>query len=1348
MVVISHLVQDRQAGSQAARQPGRQKGREGVPKCCALGRSFFDAVDRDGDGTLTRSELAEAFRRLDVDVSDTDMDKVLASIDIDGGGNLDYIELRRWLTNRGHEMEENGLYEGCTIRVDGLGSDLSEHHALVEVFSCFGEIVACDVVVPDQHEADHTAWALVTFALSQAADLAKMFSADMPPVASMPSAALESMTTHLPDGPLKLEGFLELLATSSWLHIRGLNRKQACHTEGRLAQVVQRHEQHLQSDADEKVQAEVHPRHKDPIHVPAYNILRTKSRGGAKGTMLEHRPPYAAFPQEARERETRRLEQRIQEREETVKLLREWGQGTPAEIEAEVEANQRENAADMQMVRKMAESAKGDEQAVWTMAISKVRSMARERRQLEYAGSKHSSSASVTNGGPSSAVSHISGFSLLHMQNQHDKARRAKARKQKRAELEARRLAVDMKLNIARGKTPSTQRTVQVSEEQDKELQRLVKLQAAKRLQKQQASLVAASAEDSDEESQSERLRLPTIAPERVVPQVLDRWSARLPRAAVANMPPIRSEPLTPGTQKRLRFLDWQRAKQAKKSRALDGAGVSPRVVALHKQVDDAKSALAAKDYVRAAALVDAAIEKYPKLQSLYALRARVDSQAGQEPHKAPNSSRHDLLAGALHNAEVAVTIAPANADTHRRRAESQRMLGDGHAIGALKSTDAALLIEPGDARQNREFRKRLAEVKRDRAFRGSTPQESFRAKQSFPTPADTTAVQPIPPSWPEPPRGPRPARAPMASQCNHWDAIGLIDLMKPQDRLRAVILYALRPRSQGYVPGASVEEQEDYEEIIKKLEQTRAASFATVEDDLDFLRASLRRAGVGEDDVTAVLAWARPSNPDDDLRKGDEMGCTDRVVGVLKACCPVPTHEDWSAVLQKLHSHRWLIRVLHKSLASRSATTLWTVDLETWSDFVLESGALQHEATHATLCTESENRRVEIEKEVHITERDAPSEIEFSATQQQGEEQRRRRKEEKKLVLDQQLSAERIYLRAMQDSRDASSLLEALNDDYLVIAGSPPRTPGYATRSRAQGLAEVTLGGGGLGLGCFCAALLRLARESFPTSKRQGLAEQVAALLTLIAEHPIAHRLAENNVGNGGATAHVDKDKIAAKEEELRRQHELLSVSIRGCQHLPSIRAVFDKFHTQLRCIFDVACSELPSAPLAASAGTVADANRPLQQQGLQLKGWLELACRLGLPTGTADEGHTANGSMPSIAESIFRDESEAEGSSLLVRVLGFQGFEAALTRWAVLTDPLRRGFVDNSGNVEPTVSSAATGNSTEHEAQERDRDSEPEPEPDLEEAKIEGPRLDVESLSAWLELCLQQILQRQWRD
>ena len=82
-------------------------------------RSFFEAADRAASGRLTLPELAGAFTRLDVDLAPKDMERAFASIDIDGEGDLDYRELRRWMTKRDGTQQEV-RFDAITNRIRNL----------------------------------------------------------------------------------------------------------------------------------------------------------------------------------------------------------------------------------------------------------------------------------------------------------------------------------------------------------------------------------------------------------------------------------------------------------------------------------------------------------------------------------------------------------------------------------------------------------------------------------------------------------------------------------------------------------------------------------------------------------------------------------------------------------------------------------------------------------------------------------------------------------------------------------------------------------------------------------------------------------------------------------------------------------------------------------------------------------------------------------------------------------------------------------------------------------------------------------------------------------------------------
>lgn len=72
-------------------------------KPCHNVRTFFDAADRDGSGTLTRRELSAAMVRLDMGLSPLQLDRMLSTIDAQDGdkdGLVQYSEFAKWLHGR------------------------------------------------------------------------------------------------------------------------------------------------------------------------------------------------------------------------------------------------------------------------------------------------------------------------------------------------------------------------------------------------------------------------------------------------------------------------------------------------------------------------------------------------------------------------------------------------------------------------------------------------------------------------------------------------------------------------------------------------------------------------------------------------------------------------------------------------------------------------------------------------------------------------------------------------------------------------------------------------------------------------------------------------------------------------------------------------------------------------------------------------------------------------------------------------------------------------------------------------------------------------------------------------
>lgn len=59
--------------------------------------TFFAAVDQSSTGALSQEELRDALARLDVGLTDTQLDRLMATIDTAQDGKIDFIEFERWM---------------------------------------------------------------------------------------------------------------------------------------------------------------------------------------------------------------------------------------------------------------------------------------------------------------------------------------------------------------------------------------------------------------------------------------------------------------------------------------------------------------------------------------------------------------------------------------------------------------------------------------------------------------------------------------------------------------------------------------------------------------------------------------------------------------------------------------------------------------------------------------------------------------------------------------------------------------------------------------------------------------------------------------------------------------------------------------------------------------------------------------------------------------------------------------------------------------------------------------------------------------------------------------------------
>ena len=71
-------------------------------------KDAFSLFDRDGDGTITTSELGTVMRSLGQTVTDADLREMINEVDADGSGTLDFAEFVTMMARkmRGVDMED------------------------------------------------------------------------------------------------------------------------------------------------------------------------------------------------------------------------------------------------------------------------------------------------------------------------------------------------------------------------------------------------------------------------------------------------------------------------------------------------------------------------------------------------------------------------------------------------------------------------------------------------------------------------------------------------------------------------------------------------------------------------------------------------------------------------------------------------------------------------------------------------------------------------------------------------------------------------------------------------------------------------------------------------------------------------------------------------------------------------------------------------------------------------------------------------------------------------------------------------------------------------------------------
>lgn len=110
-------------------------------------KEAFAMFDRNGDGCITTGELGFVMRRMGQDPSEEELEKLIAEIDVDGDGTVDFAEFLTMMVKKMHtDDSEDDLIEAfyqfdpdqkgtITTRqlisiMDGLGEDITPEEML------------------------------------------------------------------------------------------------------------------------------------------------------------------------------------------------------------------------------------------------------------------------------------------------------------------------------------------------------------------------------------------------------------------------------------------------------------------------------------------------------------------------------------------------------------------------------------------------------------------------------------------------------------------------------------------------------------------------------------------------------------------------------------------------------------------------------------------------------------------------------------------------------------------------------------------------------------------------------------------------------------------------------------------------------------------------------------------------------------------------------------------------------------------------------------------------------------------------------------------------------------------
>ena len=117
-------------------------------------RDAFELFDKDKDGTITAKELANVMKSLNQDPSEQELNEMIAEVDIDGNGNIDFEEFVTLMNRRSKETDTEEEVINAFKVFDKDGQGLISSTELRHIMTTLGDKLADDEVDEMIREAD------------------------------------------------------------------------------------------------------------------------------------------------------------------------------------------------------------------------------------------------------------------------------------------------------------------------------------------------------------------------------------------------------------------------------------------------------------------------------------------------------------------------------------------------------------------------------------------------------------------------------------------------------------------------------------------------------------------------------------------------------------------------------------------------------------------------------------------------------------------------------------------------------------------------------------------------------------------------------------------------------------------------------------------------------------------------------------------------------------------------------------------------------------------------------------------------------------------------------------------